>query len=128
MRRCVPLLLLLVVSAGCAPLGGTTSLTLLARSPAIAHRLRPVGERTTERACTNWLLMLVAWGDERSHEALVRGALERSGGTVLVDATVKSSSAGFPLAFYRECKTVEGQPAVAVPGDPPPARQAGGDP
>jgi hypothetical protein len=53
----------LFFSAGCVPMNGSTSLTMLARDASVASRFRPVGERVTERACSSWLLLLFMWGE-----------------------------------------------------------------
>src|SRR6185436_13030857 len=95
--------------SACAPLSGTTSLTVL--SADAPRSLTPSAEVVEERACTNWLLTLFLWGDPSPHEVLVARMLERTGADTLVDAKATSSSWGVPYVFMRGCQTVTARPA-----------------
>jgi hypothetical protein len=110
----LPLLtaLLLTTAVGCAPLSGTTSLTVLSAEK--LKGLEPIAYTAEETACTNWLLTLFIWGDPSSHETLVARLIERTGADALVDAKLESSSWGFPYLFMRGCASVRGLPAKRV--------------
>ena len=109
-------LLLAAVAAGCAPLSGTTSLTVLS-----ANHLEGL-ERSDyfeeETACTNWLLTLFGWGDPSSHETLVARLLARTGADALVEARLDSSSVAFPYIYMRSCVSVTGRPARRIARTP----------
>jgi len=95
--------------SACAPLSGTSSLTVL--SAETPHGLVPAAKTEQERACTNWALVFFVWGDQSSHETLVSRMLERTGADTLVDAKAESSTWGFPYLYMRSCETVTARPA-----------------
>jgi hypothetical protein len=112
----LPVAALLFAAAGCAPLSGTTSLTVL--STEHLEGLERSAYFEEETACTSWLLTLFGWGDPSSHETLVARLLERTGSDALVEAKLESSTYGFPYVFMRSCGSVTGRPAKRVARTP----------
>jgi hypothetical protein len=112
LRSLAALVFAAAAAVGCAPLSGTTSLTVLS-----ADHLEGI-ERSAyfdeETACTNWLLTLFGWGDPSSHETLVARLLERTSTDVLAEAKLESSTWGFPYVFMRTCTSVTARPSKRI--------------
>jgi hypothetical protein len=100
-----------VVCLGCLASPEIGDVTLVAGDPAAGGRYEGAGPPVRERACTTWLLLFAAWGDEDGDTALVGRALERANAQVLVDAKVTHEMTGVPPFYARECRVVEGRPA-----------------
>ena len=105
-------LLLSTALAGCVPMMGTASLTLLARGGAAEVRFEPVGPPVSKSDCM-YFLGLGGHG-QLSHETVVERTLDETGADVLLGAQFYTESYGVPYIFLMQCATVEGQPAKVV--------------
>lgn len=101
--------------AGCVPMTGTASLTLMTRDAPAKVNFQAVGGRVARRECFYWAGVFGVWGNaQQTHESAVERLLEEHDADVLMDAQFYNESYGIPYIFMMSCATVEGQPAKVV--------------
>jgi len=120
-------ILMLTMAGGvpaCAPeLGGRASFPLVSRSSLSAYE-RIAG--VDEMRCAHNAVILVWWGDDANHEALISDILERYKGDAIGDAKLTFHS--IPALLYnRLCARVEGTVLRRRGTAPPPQPQATSD-
>lgn len=100
--------------AGCAPMIGAPSATLLSRNlSSDKSPYSPSGPRISDQDCFTWTMLFLFVGKGApSHEAVLGRMLESNKADILLDAQFTNSTFGFPYIFLRNCAEVSGIPAV----------------
>jgi len=123
MRGIVLLLVLVVLTAGCA---STRNVGMIAKSTAdpgaVVTTARPYKSLGPARAqaCRYFLLGIIPWGDSTVATAVDR-ALDRTGGDALLNASVTTGLYGFVPIYNIFCFTCTSVEGVAIAFEKPPA-------
>lgn len=111
---------LLVGLAGCVPMSGVASLTLMTRDlPKGSGDLEMLTEGPVELSeTTTWCAVLLIFGQNPTHESVLKRMLEKYGADVIVDAELENFQMGIPYLFLQLGTTVRGWPARFKKGAP----------
>lgn len=109
---------LLATAAGCVPMTGSPSLTMLSRDiDRNSPQIQVVGDKVKESDTLTWaLFFLMAGSPVPSHEAALDRLLNKHNADLLVDADMKVTTYGIPYIFMQFKHTVTGYPARFVKG------------
>lgn len=112
------LLWLALCAAGCAPMSGGPSLTLLSADlDRTSPQLEVLDDRITDSDTQTWALLFLLSGPMRpSHETVLDRILEQYDADLLVEAEMKSVTRGIPYIFMQMKQEVSGYPARFVEG------------
>ncbi len=112
------LLWLALCAAGCAPMSGGPSLTLLSADlDRTSPQLEVLDDRVTDSDTQTWsLFFLLAGPMHPSHETVLDRILEQYEADLLVEAEMKSVTRGIPYIFMQIKQEVSGYPARFVQG------------
>jgi hypothetical protein len=101
------------VVAGCVPMTGSPSLTLLSRDlNRNSPQIEVVGDKIKESDSFTWTLIFLVYGSMApSHEVALDRALEKYDADLLVESEFSTTTYGCPYIFMRAKCTVTGYPA-----------------
>lgn len=109
---------LLLLSAGCVPMTGNPSLTLISRDiNRNSPQIEVIGGKVTESDTVTWaVIFLVAGPMVPSHEAALDRVLDKYNADLLVDTDMNVTTYGIPYIFMQSKYKVTGYPARFVKG------------
>ena len=118
--RCLPacglaalILGVLITLAGCAPMSGVASMSLMTRDlPANSADLEMLTEGPVELTdSATWCALLLVFGVAPTHESVVKRMLEKYDADVIVDAELENYQIGVPYIYLEMGTRVRGRPA-----------------